>query len=114
MRKILLVEQAVAGDVLAGACEIAAEHAQAFRFIQIARLAVGFPAMCGGHGDRLGSHSQGAHHAGRTEGHMRGADDAAREEEIGDIAAVERAVGNAIHATGLPMRAASQGAVNPL
>ena len=70
--------------------------------------------MCGGHGDRLGSHSQGAHHAGRTEGHMRGADNAAREEEIGDIAAVERAVGNAIHATGLPMRAAGQGAVNPL
>ena len=39
---------------MAGACEIAAEQAQAFRFIQIARLAFGFPAMCGCHGDRLG------------------------------------------------------------
>ena len=104
--EVLVILQAQAGDVLAGAHQVSLQPRHVPRLADVARQQAMFKAVRGGHADRLGRVGQGQHDARGAESHVRDAHDAAADEEIVDVARVERAVGDLVDALGVPLVAA--------
>ena len=103
-----------AGDELTRAEQAALEFAYAGRFQQLAGLDAVTQADRGGHSRRLAAVGASGHDAGAGERDMGGADDAAGEHEVGDIAAVHRAPRDLIDSLGVPLGAAGLRAVNAI
>ncbi|MNC17093.1 hypothetical protein D3C75_649590 [compost metagenome] len=64
---------------------------------QFLRVLPGLDAQGGGRANRLPHAAAGGHHPGGPEGHMGGADVAARHQQIGNIAGIQAAEGNIVH-----------------
>jgi hypothetical protein len=103
--EIGLVDQGKARDVLAGAEEVPLKLGEALRLQHRARQDAMAAAHGGRRADGLADVGAGRHDSAGREGDVARADDATGEEQVGEVAAVEAAVGDRVNPLGVPLGA---------
>ncbi len=112
--KVLGVLQEEAGEVVAGFEQLLLEEAHVLGLGEIRDSQAVPPAQGRGHAHGLGTVGAGGHHAAGGEGHVGGADDAAGQKQVGDVAAVEAAEGDVVDSLAVPLVAAGLFAEHPV
>ena len=113
-REIGWVRDLAAWEELSAAVEPQLEFAQLRAGREIARAQTQLAAQGCGDAYGLAACSASGHDTRRAERHVRRADDASGEEEVGDVLAVVAAVGDAVNAFRVPLRAAGKLGINAI